>query len=486
MPAKPSLGLYFTDNFIEISQISSDGLRLEKFNQLGLPFGLVQNGEIKDKKGFANILRQLLSTSKPSPINFRAEVVVGVNDNRVFLREFSVPNMPGQNSNDAIEYQVRNLLPVLPSGVETDWEIIGRSSEGHIEVLLAAITRNIIESYVSICTEVGLRVVAVEPAVFANIRIIDQTQIQGKNQLLVFLGENFGVFSYITSGNPRFSDFLPQAEIEKNGGVNKSILAYINFANSKHPHRPVTEILISGSRQDLDILTEGLKVDNVAIVKAASRLANTEMTGGNTLLHTAHGLSLKTYDDKPLINLLPVDFRLELIKEKLTLTWKIVLGAMIFVTILIISGMALLYRDTLDREVRLKTVKAQYEEQFQDKRNQDLINQANKLNKISGELVLLRGITGGEENLLKQLSAITPEGITLSSFIISRSAGSKQLADPLSTWIITGKAISRNQVLAFYSSLLSAPEFSEGKLYFGSLEKDSGLTFRIANQPKVK
>ena len=223
MPAKPSLGLYFNDNFIELSQVSVDGQRLEKYNQLILPPGLVVNSEIKNSKGFASVLNQLFSTAKPDPISLNGNVVLGVNDNRVFLSEFTVPNVLGKNLNDAIDYQVRSSLSMLPSGVQTDWEIIGKSGDGQIEVLLAAIPRLIIDTCVSVCSSVGLRVIAVEPAVFANIRIIEQNQLRGKDQLLVYLGENFGVFSYITSGNPRFSDFLPQAEIDKTGDVSKTI-----------------------------------------------------------------------------------------------------------------------------------------------------------------------------------------------------------------------------------------------------------------------
>jgi len=178
---------------------------------------LVVNSEIKNRSGFSHVLQLLFGTAKPRPIGLNNDVVIGVNDNRVFLSEFTVPNVPGKNLNDAIDYQVRSLLPVLPSGVETDSVILGKSAEGLIEALLAAIPRTIIENCVSICTSLGLRVLAVEPAVFANIRIIQQSQLQSKNLLLVYLGEGFGVFSYVTSGNPRFSDFLPQSEIGHNG-----------------------------------------------------------------------------------------------------------------------------------------------------------------------------------------------------------------------------------------------------------------------------
>ncbi len=481
MPAKPSLGLYFTDNFIEISQVSSDGTRLDRFNQMSLLQGLVVNSEIKDVAAFTTVLRQLLGTAKPSPISPSAEIVIGVNDNRVFLREFVVTSVPGQNLNDAIEYQVRSLLPVLPAGVETDWQIIGKNTDGQIEVLLSAIPRNIIESYVSVCTGIGLRVIAVEPAVFANIRIIDPVQIQGKNQLLVHLGDSFGVFSYITSGNPRFSDFLPQSEIEKNGDIAKSIQAYVNFANSKHPNRPVQEVLISGSRQDIQQTVSELRAQGIPAVKAGSRLGHTGVLN-HSLLHTGHGLSLKTLVLGQTLNLLPIDFRMDVMKGRYVNSWKALLYFLIFLTILGIGGQAYLYANTIDRQTRLLIQKDQSEQQLKLPESVELIKQTDRLNMVTGQLVTLRNVVGSEENILKELSALTPNGIVLSTLIYARNPGVKKLTDPGNSWIITGTAISRPLVLDFYEKLISSAEFSGGQLYFGSLEKDTGLTFRIASQ----
>lgn len=482
MPAKPSLGLYFNDNFVEVSQISNDGKRLERFNQMILPPGLVVNSEIKNSVGFSQVLIQLFLTAKPSQIKINQEVVVGVNDNRVFLREFNLPNVAGKNLNDAIEYQVRSLLPVMPTGVETDWQIIGKDADGLIEVLLAAIPRSIIESYVSVCASIGLRVVAVEPAVFANIRIINPVQLQGKNQLLVYLGDNYGVFSYITSGNPRFSDFLSQGEIDKNGEMAKTVLAYINFANSKHPNRPVQEIVVSGSRQDIDSMVSELKTENVFAFKAVSRLHKTAVAN-HSLLHTAHGLSLKTFDDQPSLNVLPVDFRMEVVKQRSLYSWKLVLSLLIIFSLVGLSALFYLYKNVLDRQTQLMAIKNDYDQQLKLPENLNLIKQANDLNKITGQLLTLRGAVGGEESILRELSAITSNGITLTSLVVSRSPGSKKLADSNSSWIITGTASSRALVLSFYENLLNNPDFSGGKLYFGSLEKDIGLTFRIASQP---
>ena len=97
-------------------------------------------------------------------------------------------------------------------------------------------------------------------------------------------------------------------------------------------------------------------------------------------------------------------------------------------------------------------------------------------------MVLLRKASGGEDGLLNELQNTTPLGITLTSFVYSRKLGGDVLIDKTSSWLITGNANSRQLVLDFYDSLLKLKDFSNGRLYFGSLEKETGITFRIASQ----
>lgn len=480
MSAKPVLGLYFTDHFIEISQVSAEGTRLVRFNRLPLPPGLVVNGEVKGPAGLIGVLLQLLATARPRPIRSGEDVVIGVEDNRVFLREFSLPKYAGKEIEGAIKWQVRSILPVLPPGVETDWQIIGRSAEDEIEVLLAAIQKNVIESYVAVAVAAGLQVVAVEPAVFANIRVIKPELLRGKNQLLVYIGDNFAEFTYMTNGNPRFSDFLPEAEVRKKGTIVDIIRDYVSFSNSKHLTRPVSEIIISGFGPQVESIVATLSALNVAVFLAVSRLTAADIENHN-LLYTSHGLSLKTLDP-PSFNLLSLDFRLDVIRRHLVATWKAVLSGLVVLTLLGSLGLYYLYQAAQVRQVGLINLKEQYQQELAQPQNQDLIKQAGQLNRLTDQLMLLRDTTGGESGLLRQIAAVAPEGLSLSSLVYSRGPGSQKLADPKGVWAITGTASSRTLVLDFYNRLLAQPDFINGRLYFGSLEKETAISFRIASQ----
>lgn len=485
MANKPALGLYFTDQFIEVSIVSNDGTRLVGFGQLPMPVGIVVNGEIKDVGGFRKVLKQLLESTQLPGMRFGERVVIGVSGYRVFLREFTIPKYAGKEIEEAIDYQIRSLLPVLPVGVETDWQIIGHNLEGEIEVLLAAIPKTVVGSYLAAVTDVGLSVVAIEPAVFANIRIIKRQQLKGKDQLLVYWGDHFAEFTYLTNGHPRFSDYLPETEISKKDGIGNAIRDYVVFSNSKHPTRPIREIIISGPNPGVEVLVKNFQEQKVAAYLAGSRLVRAEDKEGS-LLPTSAGLSLKTFDGEiTTYNLLPLDFRFEMIRERLIGGWKAVLDLLIILTLVGALTLVFVFQTAAADEERLRDQAEVYRAEINQANNQSLIAGAEALNAISDQLLLLRQATGGENGILNEIAAITPPGLSLTSLIYGRGPGSVKLLDPSSTWAMTGVASDRQLVLDFYNQLLTQPGFGNGRLYFSSLEKETEVVFRIASQIKL-
>lgn len=483
MANKPALGLCITDQFIEVSVVSNDGRRLVDFGQQPMPAGIVVNGEIKDGGAFRKVLIQLLE-STPRGVDRGEKVVIGVSDNRVFLREFTIPKYAGKEIEEAIDYQIRSLLPVLPVGVETDWQIIGHNLEGEIEVLLAAIPKTVIQSYLAAATEVGLSVAAIEPAVFAKIRIINPEQLRGKDALLVYLGDTYAEFTYLTNGHPRFSDYLPETEIGKKGGISNAIRDYVVFSNSKHPTRPIQEIIISGSNPQVETLVGNFQAQKVAAYLAASRLTTTEVKN-QSLLQTSAGLSLKTLDTKASYNLLPLEFRSEMVRERLIGRWRTVLNFLIILTVIGALTLFYVFQTAAADEKRLKGLAEVYRAEINQSHNQSLISGAETLNTISDRLLLLGEATGGEEVILNEIAAITPPGLALTSLIYARGPGSVKLLDPKSTWAMTGVSSDRQLVLDFYNQLLTRPGFANGRLYFSSLEKETEVVFRIASQIKL-
>lgn len=483
MAAKPALGIYLTDTFIQASKLSSDGTKLTLFIEEFLPPGMIENGQVKDPKVFTAFLKQFISKS-PITIKSGEPVVLGINDRHVFLREFSLPRIPGKEVEGAIEYQIHSLLPILPSEVETDWQIIGRDSDGKIEVLMVAIPKSIINSYVEAIEAIGLKVIAIEPAAFGYIRVLKSENLKNKNQLLVHIGSDFAEFSYITNGNPRFSDYLTETEVQKKGDILKAINEYINYSNTKHPTRPIQEVLVSGNHVNLANVVSHLNAQRFPASLTQSRITQSAIK--ESLLHTSHGLALKPLEVSKTVNLLPVENRLIDRRNHIYSLWTSILIFMLTISLFAILALIINLQNLTIAQAELLSQKTTLEESLPTTQKNDFIKRVQTTNSIIDKLNVLAVTTGNEDRILDSIAASTPEGVSLSSLVVNRDVKSTHLLDDLSTWIIAGNANSRDQVLNFYEKLIAQPGFKTGKLFFGSLEKESSVTFRIAGGPTPK
>jgi Tfp pilus assembly PilM family ATPase len=479
MAAKPALGLYLTDQFIQMGMVSGDGEKLSHFHQAVLPAGIIVNGEIKNK---VELVRQIQEAKKQLGTGNGAETVIGVGDNRVFLREFTVPKLPGKNIDDAIDWQIRSLLPVLPAEVETDWKLIGRDANDQIEVLLAAIPKTVINAYIVAAQEAGLEVVDLEPAVFANIRVINPEQLKGKNQLLVYLTEDYAEISYLTNGIPRLTDYLPAADVKKRGDIVKIITDYISFVNSKHPYRQISEVVLSGDNPNSANLVAHLTQANIVTVEAQPRLK--QKGTPNHLLVTAAGLSLKPAIEEKSLKLLPLEMRLIEQSVRLENYWQIALMVLVALSSIFVGWLGLNY---LSLRGQLSSLRAQQLELTANVSPEDktvLSDNIRGLNSLADQLDIITQVTGGEDLVLFELATAVPEGVALGSLVYTRDISSLTLSDPQSSWIVTGVANSRPLVLQFYDRLISQPTFPNGRLYYGSLEREVGVDFRVAGSPR--
>lgn len=478
MAAKTALGVYLNDQFIQLALTSADGVRLDRFAETPLPAGLIVNGEIKNR---AEVIRQLQAALGKLG-NHGSAAVLGVPSNRVFLREFTIPKLPGKDIEDAIEFQVRSLLPVLPAEVETDWKIIGRDANDQIEVLLAAIPKLVIQAYLSVATAAGLDVIALEPAMFANIRVIEAEQMKGKNQLLVYLATDYAELSYLTNGQPRFGDYLSATDIQKRGNIAKVISDYIAFVNSKHPYRPVAEVILSGHHPEATNLLDHLKDRNILAYLARNRVS--EKQTGEHVLFTSVGLSLRPQVDGEALDLLPLEQKLKEHTDRMQTIWQAALVILIVISLGITVLLSLNLLSLRSQMLSLTAQKADLTRSLPEADKESLNRSVNAFNSLTEQLLNLAGATGGEDKVLFDLATSVPNGVALTSLLYTRDIRSQKLADPLSSWITTGVANSRPLVLTLYNRLITKDTYPNAKLYYGSLEKEIGVDFRVAGTPQ--
>ncbi len=79
---------------------------LHRVGQIALPPGVVRDGEVTDAEVVAEALKRLWATEKFST----KDVVIGVGNQRVVVRELAVPWMPAAQIKASLPYQVQEML----------------------------------------------------------------------------------------------------------------------------------------------------------------------------------------------------------------------------------------------------------------------------------------------------------------------------------------------------------------------------------------
>ena len=90
---------------------------LVRYGQVVLPHGAVRDSEVAEAQTVASALRQLWAEAKFS----RKDVVIGVGNQRVLVRDLDLPSMPLPQLRAALPFQVQDMIPVAVEDALLDY-----------------------------------------------------------------------------------------------------------------------------------------------------------------------------------------------------------------------------------------------------------------------------------------------------------------------------------------------------------------------------
>jgi len=188
--------------------------RLVRIAQVPLPEGAVGSGEVRDEQGVAEGLRELWHQGK-----FRSrEVVLGVANQRVVVREVSLPWMTESELRESLPFQVQEFVPIAVEDAVLDFHILEefeREGRRMVRILLVAAQKTMIQQLVQAAEAARLRPVGVDLVPFAIVRsvgMIDGTGLhgtEGGDEAIVDIGADVTSICVHAWGVPRFVRILP-------------------------------------------------------------------------------------------------------------------------------------------------------------------------------------------------------------------------------------------------------------------------------------
>ena len=207
------IGLDISDRSVKIIELTDEKIpRLRTACWGSLPPNLMRRGIIRDPVKTVTAIQAIMKNCNPVPLASSA-VVASIPETRSFVRVVELPVMSDRETDEAVQWAIRQHIPFDLDRVYLDWQPIinNNPSSNRRAVLVGAAQKEVIDPLLSVLDSLELRVVGLELEAQAIVRSLlpfDNADIA--SVLLLDLGATSTNIIYFDQGAMRFTSSLPR------------------------------------------------------------------------------------------------------------------------------------------------------------------------------------------------------------------------------------------------------------------------------------
>ncbi|OGI67804.1 hypothetical protein A2738_03330 [Candidatus Nomurabacteria bacterium RIFCSPHIGHO2_01_FULL_42_15] len=212
----PSFGLDIGDESLKYIELihTKDGIRIGRHGEKSIPPGIIESGKIKNPKKMEEIL---LSLKKEVGIK---SVRVSLPEEQVYLFELRLEKAGLTSIRESIELALEEHVPIQAPEAIFDYELLNQDAQS-LELQVATIPKNVIESYLTIFKNAQIRVRSFELEAQAIARAVVKTNDRGTYMIVDFGKTRTGIF-IISRGVVMFTSTLDVGGVMLNGMIAKN------------------------------------------------------------------------------------------------------------------------------------------------------------------------------------------------------------------------------------------------------------------------
>lgn len=203
-----AFGLDISDLSLKIIKLKKRGkfFSLSSFGETKIKPGIIEGGEIKDEESLAEIIKEAIKKVKGEKIRTKY-VIASLPEEKSFLQIIQMPLMKEEELKKAVFYQVENYIPLSVEEVYLDSQIVSPvyNHLDHLDVLITASPKKIIDPYVSSLKKAGLIPIVLETESQAISRALIKNEVSPSPVLIIDLGENRTSFIIFSGYSLRFT-----------------------------------------------------------------------------------------------------------------------------------------------------------------------------------------------------------------------------------------------------------------------------------------
>jgi len=149
---------------------------------------------------FTSVVERIRELVRESDVK-DADSAIAISGSSVIIKKLSLPEMTREELDDSILWEAEQYIPFDIKDVNVDAQILNpRAGQGQMDVLMVAAKKDVVNEYVSVAVEAGLRPVVVDVAIFACINMFETNYTVPADQTIAILNVgansiNVGVLS---------------------------------------------------------------------------------------------------------------------------------------------------------------------------------------------------------------------------------------------------------------------------------------------------
>ena len=224
-----AFGLDISDLSVKIVKLKKKGkfLGLASFGEEKIKPGLVKEGEIRDEDKLAAILKEAFKKVKGDKLDTKY-VVASLPEEQAFLQVIQMPRMPEADLKSAVIYEAENYIPLPLEEVYLDSAVVKPVLDhlDHFDVLMAALPKKTVDSYLSCLKKAGVFPQALEIESLAVARALVKQEVSPFPVLLIDFGATRTSFIIFSGYSVRFTSSIPVSS----QGLSEAIAKNLNIA----------------------------------------------------------------------------------------------------------------------------------------------------------------------------------------------------------------------------------------------------------------
>ncbi len=226
------------------------------------PADSVNNGVIVKPEAMAKSMYDLFSSGLVGVVDSK-KVACSVPTSRTFSRQMTLPPMEDKDLAGAVQLEAEQYIPLHPNELYIDYEITSRTPQG-VNLIMVAVPKNIIDSYIRLLESLELDPVVLEPTMNAVSRLFKTTDPpQNQASILIDFGavatdmavidHSMSLVSTVQGGTNNITDQIAkQLKLSQNEAYKVKNEYGLNYSDERDKIRSAVEPMLSALVKEIE------------------------------------------------------------------------------------------------------------------------------------------------------------------------------------------------------------------------------------------